>query len=394
MRWKASSCAASVRSSRSGTTMAKLDLHRQGGQRDLEGAAEEGKAPARRRHPRGRPNRSRGGRLDWVGTGWLVAENILVTNRHVARSSRRERAKVHVPEWAYGGRSRRRRFPSGDRQPGTLVFKLIKPLYIEESRGRTSRFSRSRCQRWQCKLAKPIELRRADRRDRECRHDRLPGLRQPHPRAGADGAHLWQDLQQEAARARRGDARRADAPPHNCTTLGGNPAPSSSTSTTARRSACISAAASSDQLRGARRRGEEDSSPRFAPAARAPEARRASAASASTGRPAWRTSRPGAARQREPDDSADRDRLARRRSGARPRRTGYVPLPRRAAATRSDRRGGSRGGLSRSRGLRSRLPRQKFVVDLPTSSATPTTCSTSSSTARPRPSFATSTTRS
>src|SRR3954454_8586748 len=26
-----------------------------------------------------------GGRLDWVGTGWLVAENILVTNRHVAR---------------------------------------------------------------------------------------------------------------------------------------------------------------------------------------------------------------------------------------------------------------------------------------------------------------------
>src|SRR5437588_11913478 len=26
-----------------------------------------------------------GARLDWVGTGWLVAENILVTNRHVAR---------------------------------------------------------------------------------------------------------------------------------------------------------------------------------------------------------------------------------------------------------------------------------------------------------------------
>jgi len=27
----------------------------------------------------------KGGQLDWVGTGWLVAENILVTNRHVAR---------------------------------------------------------------------------------------------------------------------------------------------------------------------------------------------------------------------------------------------------------------------------------------------------------------------
>ena len=25
-----------------------------------------------------------GGRLDWVGTGWLIADNILVTNRHVA----------------------------------------------------------------------------------------------------------------------------------------------------------------------------------------------------------------------------------------------------------------------------------------------------------------------
>src|SRR5262245_46131252 len=26
-----------------------------------------------------------GARLDWVGTGWLVADDILVTNRHVAR---------------------------------------------------------------------------------------------------------------------------------------------------------------------------------------------------------------------------------------------------------------------------------------------------------------------
>ena len=25
-----------------------------------------------------------GGQLDWVGTGWLVAENVIVTNRHVA----------------------------------------------------------------------------------------------------------------------------------------------------------------------------------------------------------------------------------------------------------------------------------------------------------------------
>jgi endonuclease G len=26
-----------------------------------------------------------GGHLDWVGTGWLVADDVLVTNRHVAR---------------------------------------------------------------------------------------------------------------------------------------------------------------------------------------------------------------------------------------------------------------------------------------------------------------------
>src|SRR5437899_7200703 len=31
----------------------------------------------------GRVNLQRAG-LDWVGTGWLVAENIMVTNRHVA----------------------------------------------------------------------------------------------------------------------------------------------------------------------------------------------------------------------------------------------------------------------------------------------------------------------
>ena len=33
-----------------------------------------------------------GARLDWVGTGWLVADNILVTNRHVAREFARVKA--------------------------------------------------------------------------------------------------------------------------------------------------------------------------------------------------------------------------------------------------------------------------------------------------------------
>ena len=189
-----------------------------------------------------------GAQLDWVGTGWLVAENIIVTNRHVAREFAERKGDGFTFKMGLDGQmSGGRRFPAGDRQsrPG-LSFKLVKPLHIEEQPGPDVAFFEVEMVSGDAKLAKPIDLAATIAATPERRDDRLSGLRQPHPRAGADGADLRQDLQQEAARAGRRDARRADA--RSGTTARRSaaiPAPSCSTSTAGRRSACISAAASS-----------------------------------------------------------------------------------------------------------------------------------------------------
>jgi endonuclease G len=77
-----------------------------------------------------------GGPLDWVGTGWLVAPDILVTNRHIAREFARRDGNGFT-------------FQMGDEAPiaasvdflqeigsdRTLVFRLIRPLHIEEPSG-------------------------------------------------------------------------------------------------------------------------------------------------------------------------------------------------------------------------------------------------------------------
>ena len=77
-----------------------------------------------------------GARLDWVGTGWLVAENILVTNRHVAREFVTRKAGGFTFQAGLNG-------PIGAgvdflqeiENPARLVFKLIKPLHVEEEPG-------------------------------------------------------------------------------------------------------------------------------------------------------------------------------------------------------------------------------------------------------------------
>jgi endonuclease G len=77
-----------------------------------------------------------GGGLDWVGTGWLVAPNIVVTNRHVAREFARFDGRGFT--FRMGGDGPIEASVDFLQEIGsdrTLLFKLLKPLHIEEEPG-------------------------------------------------------------------------------------------------------------------------------------------------------------------------------------------------------------------------------------------------------------------
>ena len=77
-----------------------------------------------------------GGRLDWVGTGWLVHDSIMVTNRHVASEfAARGGDGFTFRMGADGEVAASVDFLQEVENPATLVFTLVKPLYIEESPG-------------------------------------------------------------------------------------------------------------------------------------------------------------------------------------------------------------------------------------------------------------------
>jgi endonuclease G len=67
-----------------------------------------------------------GARLDWIGTGWLVAENMLVTNRHVAREFATRKGDGYTFQTGLTGQmSAGIDFLQEIDNPATLVFKLI-----------------------------------------------------------------------------------------------------------------------------------------------------------------------------------------------------------------------------------------------------------------------------
>ena len=100
-----------------------------------------------------------GARLDWVGTGWLVAENILVTNRHVAREFATRKGDGFTFQTGLDGpMSADVDFLQEIDNPATLVFKLIKPLHIEEEPGPDLSFFEVEVTGGNSKLAVPIEL--------------------------------------------------------------------------------------------------------------------------------------------------------------------------------------------------------------------------------------------
>ena len=100
-----------------------------------------------------------GARLDWVGTGWLVAENIVVTNRHVAREFAARRGDGYTFRMGLNGlMSADVDFLQEIDNPDRLVFKLKRPLHIEEEPGPDIAFFEVEMTGGDPKLATPIEL--------------------------------------------------------------------------------------------------------------------------------------------------------------------------------------------------------------------------------------------
>jgi endonuclease G len=75
------------------------------------------------------------GPLDWVGTGWLLAENVLVTNRHVAREFARWDETGLVFSQGGGQAPAFADFLQEIDNPKRLRFELVQPLHIEDAPG-------------------------------------------------------------------------------------------------------------------------------------------------------------------------------------------------------------------------------------------------------------------
>ena len=100
-----------------------------------------------------------GARLDWVGTGWLVAENILVTNRHVAREFATRNGDGFTFQTGLDGPiTADIDFLQEINNPGQLIFKLVRPLHIEEEPGPDLSFFEVEIKNGNASLATPIAL--------------------------------------------------------------------------------------------------------------------------------------------------------------------------------------------------------------------------------------------
>ena len=99
-----------------------------------------------------------GSEYDWIGTGWLVHENILVTNRHVAN----EFAERNGEGFAFrvgsdGAMTASVDFLQEIGNADTLVFRLVRPLFIN-AEGPDVSFFEIEVLSGNSKLARPIAL--------------------------------------------------------------------------------------------------------------------------------------------------------------------------------------------------------------------------------------------
>jgi len=164
-----------------------------------------------------------GGRLDWVGTGWLVTNTILVTNRHVANEFALRRGRDFSFRTGQSGRMAAAvDFLQEINNPQKLVFKLVRPLHIEAAPGPDVAFFEVEVAAGNPKLAVPIPL--ADRIDGT---ETIAAIGYPAYDSRIPEPELMEHIFGSVYNKKRlapGAITRVEQTRllHNCTTLGGN----------------------------------------------------------------------------------------------------------------------------------------------------------------------------
>jgi endonuclease G, mitochondrial len=169
-----------------------------------------------------------GAPLDWVGTGWLVAENIIVTNRHVARefAERKDDGfsfKMGLTELMGGDLD----FLQEIDNPERLVFKLVRPLHIEEPPGPDVSFFEIEMVSGDTRLANPIELATTISAPEQLATLQVATIGYPAYDSRIPEPDLMERIYGKVYNKKRlapGGVTRLDEALlwHNCTTLGGN----------------------------------------------------------------------------------------------------------------------------------------------------------------------------
>jgi endonuclease G len=164
-----------------------------------------------------------GGRLDWVGTGWLVADQIIVTNRHVANEfAMRNGAGFTFRMGMDGAINASLDFLQEIGNSNRLVFRLVKPLHIEREPGPDVAFFEVEVVSGDARLASPIGLSAEVRKTETVATIGYPAYdsRIPEP-------DLMERIFGKVYNKKRlapGGITAVDSTRvfHNCTTLGGN----------------------------------------------------------------------------------------------------------------------------------------------------------------------------
>jgi endonuclease G len=165
----------------------------------------------------------RGARLEWVGTGWLVAENVLVTNRHVAREFAGRNGEGFTFRVGLDGPIEADvDFLQEIDNPTSLTFRLSKVLHIEDEPGPDLAFFEVSERDGEARLATPIAL-----ADRVATTENAATVGYPAYDSRIPEIELMESIYGKLYNKKRlapGGITRVDKVRvlHDCTTLGGN----------------------------------------------------------------------------------------------------------------------------------------------------------------------------
>lgn len=164
-----------------------------------------------------------GSPYDWIGTGWLVSNSILVTNRHVANEFAMRKGEGFAFRMGSGEQiSASVDFLQEIGNAKTVVFRLLRPLYIEAEPGPDISFFEVEVVSGDLKVAKPIEL-----AEQPMTTENVAVIGYPAYDSRIPEPDLMEKIYGKTYNKKRlapGGVTRVEQSRilHNCTTLGGN----------------------------------------------------------------------------------------------------------------------------------------------------------------------------